>query len=228
MTKKKSIFIKLFVALVALTLISCCFLGSTFARYTSEDSGTASVNVAKWNIDMAGNAGTSGELDVTFTDQLSPDFDTPFSGSTNRTNATERLLVATIKNTGDVAATVTVTAGALEYAGTELGEVGITSLDSTEKPTQAQFNEVFSIKLYQNPVDNAEAATEISGEIELAAKTGIVYIYAEITWTTPDQTYGEAVADAIDTWFGENLTSIKSTITYRAVQASEIPSNPND
>ena len=46
MTKKKSIFIKLFVALVALTLISCCFLGSTFARYTSEDSGTASVNVA--------------------------------------------------------------------------------------------------------------------------------------------------------------------------------------
>ena len=71
---------------------------------------------------MAGNAGTSGELDVTFTDQLSPDFDTPFSGSTNRTNATERLLVATIKNTGDVAATVTVTAGALEYEGTALGE----------------------------------------------------------------------------------------------------------
>ena len=56
MTQRKSIGAKLFIALIALTLISCCFLGSTFARYTSGGKGSASTGVAKWSIDVTGAA----------------------------------------------------------------------------------------------------------------------------------------------------------------------------
>ena len=52
MKQKSRIVSKLFAALVILTLISCCFLGSTFARYTSKSTGTASVGVAKWDVDI--------------------------------------------------------------------------------------------------------------------------------------------------------------------------------
>ena len=50
MVKKKRIVSKLILALVVLTAISCCFLGSTFARYTSGGSGASSVDVAKWDV----------------------------------------------------------------------------------------------------------------------------------------------------------------------------------
>ena len=71
MTKKKSIITKLFVALVALTLISCCFLGSTFARYTSGGNGSATTNIAKWSITATESFGTTP---VEFGD-LSPAYD---------------------------------------------------------------------------------------------------------------------------------------------------------
>lgn len=54
MTNKKSIVSKLLLGLVLLTLISCCFLGSTFARYTSGGSGSASTGIANWSIDITG------------------------------------------------------------------------------------------------------------------------------------------------------------------------------
>lgn len=88
---KKNIFSKLFVALVVLTLISCCFLGSTFARYTSEGTGSASVEVANWKIDVTGG-GTEGATEVSFTQQLSPSAE----DGTGRVNSTGRILVATI------------------------------------------------------------------------------------------------------------------------------------
>lgn len=46
MTQKRKLVSKLFVAVVVLTLVSCCFLASTFARYTSGGSGTGTVEVA--------------------------------------------------------------------------------------------------------------------------------------------------------------------------------------
>ena len=72
MTKRKSIVSKILLAIVALTLISCCFLGSTFARYVSGGKGAASVSVADWAIDF-GVEGTevSDVTTVSFGD-LSP------------------------------------------------------------------------------------------------------------------------------------------------------------
>lgn len=230
MTQRKSIGAKLFIALIALTLISCCFLGSTFARYTSGGSGSASTGVAAWNINVKGG-GTSGNMDVDFTNKLSPSMDNFVSTSAEeaRTNSTGKILIATIRNTGDVDAKVTITAGDISI--TKNGEVeydkgtGITKENVSNggvAPTEGQVKGLFEIKLYQDDSAEYTDGAEIGSEINLPATNGEVYIFAEITWTSTD-TQGEAVADAIDTWVGKNVTEISYTFSYTAVQASEIP-----
>ena len=229
MTQRKSIGAKLFIALIALTLISCCFLGSTFARYTSGGSGSASTDVAKWSINVTGG-GADGNMEVDFTQKLSPSMDNFVSTNAGeaRTNSTGKILIATIRNTGDVDAKVTITASAITIEktdGVEYGNESITdvNVDDGIAPTKAQVEGLFEIKLYRDVSDEyTDDGAEIGGEIELPATDGVVYIFAEITWTSAD-TEGEAVADAIDTWVGENVTEISYTFSYTAVQASEIP-----
>ena len=227
MTQRKSIGAKLFIALIALTLISCCFLGSTFARYTSGGKGSASTGVAAWNINVKGG-GTSGSMDVDFTNKLSPSMEDFDSAEQIRKNPTGKILIATIKNEGDVAAKVTITAGDITITKTVGSEydtgTGITGENASKDgvaPTEDQVKALFDIKLYRDVSDTYADGGEIEGAINLAAKSE-VYIFAEITWTSTD-TEGEAVADAIDTWVGENVTEISYTFSYTAVQASEIP-----
>lgn len=224
MTKKKRVVSKLTLLVVLLTLISCCFLGSTFARYTTSGTGSAKVEVAEWNLSITGEG--VGETEMSF-DKLSP-----AKGAykdTVRTHATGKILVATITNSGDVDALVTVTAGALavkdepapNYSGDDASAAGITSA--------ADVLAVFSIALYtgtdgtQDPVSGSYTA--ISGDLKLATNKTL-YIYAEITWTSDvgDKT-GEA-ADKRDTWIGENVTTIGCTLSYTAVQDSERPAQP--
>ena len=228
MTQRKSIGAKLFIALIALTLISCCFLGSTFARYTSGGSGSASTGVAKWNIDVT-SGGASDSMEVDFTEKLSPSMDDFVSKSPEdaRTNSTGKILIATIKNTGDVAAKVTITVGDITI--TPTGEYNTDGSGITEDnagdgvaPTEDQVKALFEIKLYQDDSAEYTDGAEIGGEINLPATDGVVCIFAEITWTSADAS-GEAVADAIDTWVGENVTEISYAFSYTAVQASKIP-----
>lgn len=228
MTQRKSIGAKLFIALIALTLISCCFLGSTFARYTSGGNGSASTGVAKWSIDVTGG-GASGSTDVDFTNKLSPSMEDFDSAEQIRKNPTGKILIATIKNTGDVAAKVTITAGAITIGkpdgvayGTGAGITKETASNDGVAPTETQVKGLFGIKLYQDDSAEYNGGKEIGGAIDLAAGSGVVYIFAEITWTSTD-TEGKAVADAIDTWVGENVTKISYAFSYTAVQASEIP-----
>ena len=230
MTQRKSIGAKLFIALIALTLISCCFLGSTFARYTSGGNGSASTGVAKWSIDVAGG-GASDSMEVDFTEKLSPSMKDFVSESPEeaRTNSTGKILIATIKNKGDVAAKVTITAGAITIEkpdGVKYGTgAGITKDNASNDgvaPTEDQVKALFDIKLYQDDSAKYTDGAEIGGEIDLVAESGVVYIFAEITWTSAD-TQGKAVADAIDTWVGKNVTEISYAFSYTAVQASKIP-----
>ena len=226
MTQRKSIGAKLFIALIALTLISCCFLGSTFARYTSGGNGTASTGVAKWSINVTGGS-TSDSMNVDFTQKLSPSMDNFVGAEQARTNSTGKILIATIRNTGDVDAKVTITAGGISITPTDEGEygTGITEENVSNDgvaPTEGQVKALFDIKLYQDDSAKYTDGAEIGGEINLPATNGVVYIFAEITWTSTD-TEGKAVADAIDTWVGENVTEISYTFSYTAVQASEIP-----
>lgn len=210
MTQKKSIASKLLLAAIALTLISFCFLGSTFARYTSSSSGSASLNVAKWDVSMPAD---STEVDF---GQLSPSMgeyvDTP------RTNSTGKILVATITNSGDVNAEVTLTvsdSATLENTlGSDWGDYSDTEIQG-----------LFSIKLYTNTSNNAGDATEWDGSstFDLSKESGKLYIFAEVIWTSDIGGKTGEAADLRDTWVGENITKVSYSISYTAVQNSQIP-----
>ena len=64
-TEKKRIFSKLTVCVAALALVSCAFVGGTFARYTTgQTEANGGANIADWYIDVEDG---SGENDNVFT-----------------------------------------------------------------------------------------------------------------------------------------------------------------
>ena len=233
MTKKKNIASKLVLVLFVLTLISCCLLGSTFARYVSGGTGSASIGIAKWEIDISGNGVGTTEF-VLNTDGISPDITNAFDPTTNRVQATGKKLVATIENKSDVDADVSVSLGAMTISldsGKDYGD-GIKTDNwntSSAAANEQQIRQVLQIKLYWDDSETYSGGEEWSEKQDLAAATngtggGKIYIFAEVTWTSMDKYYqNENVADAIDTWIGENVTKISANITFSAVQASELP-----
>lgn len=231
MTKRKGIVSKVVLVLVVLTLISGCFVGTTLARYASQGSGSATTGIALWDIDFT-YGGNEGAAAVTVADKLSPDISKGFSAESNqRVQYTGKKLVATIVNNSEVDATITVTAGALQYknrGGSDVafnatgGSITANTIDADA--SKAQADAVFDLKLYQDDSDEHVDGAEIKGAFGLASK-GTVYIFAEVTWTSQDQGSKESVADAIDTWLGENVASIVSDLSYTAVQASEVPAD---
>lgn len=233
MTKKKNIASKLVLVLFVLTLISCCLLGSTFARYVSGGTGSASIGIAKWEIDISGNGVGTTEF-VLNTDGISPDITNAFDPTTNRVQATGKKLVATIENKSDVKANVTVgfanDPGMIITGPTSGAGINTTNWNNPDAAaSEWQIRQVLQIKLYWDDSETYAGDGECSGTRELAAATdgtggGKIYIFAEVTWTSMDKYYqNENVADAIDTWIGENVTKISANITYTAVQASELP-----
>ena len=247
MTKKKSIITKLFVALVALTLISCCFLGSTFARYTSGGNGSATTNIALWDVSLTG-AGSSGAFDVSLAENLTPSAK-EYSDAKDRTNTTGKVLVATIKYNIEVAGNLTITASDLSPMfndGTnQAGTAYATALGSgmsvgegavTGTPSRDQFNKVFELKLYTGTDQGGTGSQDYTSGSNITMKVGsaqTLYVFAEVTWTSLDTEAtlsgtSETLADAIDTWFGENLASLSTTLTYKAVQSAQIPAASGD
>lgn len=229
MKQKSRIASKLFAVLVVLTLISCCFLGTTFARYTSGQSGAASVNVAKWGvtIDVEGTE-QSGSTILSF-GELSPNDDNSNQGS----NQTAKIKVAELKNEGSqVDVTLTLSLGDIELTGntSNLQE----SSSTPQYPTKKQVEDLFSIKVYYSTsTDSAEAATT---EVPFATDSGnwtstfanntTYYIYAQVTWTTDSTNVSETngwYGDKLDTYVGQNIETVQWDLSYTAVQASEQP-----
>lgn len=214
MTQKRKLVSKLFVAVVVLTLVSCCFLASTFARYTSGGSGTGTVNVATWKITGKGT-GDAGEINATF-DKLSPSKNAYVD--TARKHSTAPVLVATISNTGDVDALVTLTTGASTITEPDGGWV-----DYTESTIEG----LFTIKLYTSTEEEVSPAvgdlTAYTVALNVPATSGTLYVYAVVTWTSDDETVKGAAADTRDTWVGENVTGVSFDISYTAVQDSQLP-----
>ena len=226
MTKKKNIASKLVLVLFVLTLLSCCLLGSTFARYVSGGNGSASVGIAKWDV----NVNTSVESTIEF-DKLSPSMDAAASAyGANRTHSTGLVKVAEIKNSGEVDAAVTITVGEINFAGITFGNgyEWQTGKVAGDGPSEAQVEALFSIKLYYTTKDAAATDNEITSGTAITAKLakdgGIFYIWAEVTWTSTDQQNGGTTFGyAIDTWVGKNVKTISYSLAYTAVQASELP-----
>ena len=209
---KKRILTRVLVVLAALTLLSCCFLGSTFARYVTRGSGAASIGVAKWDVAVTPSAEFDVEQDAY---NLSPSQTALTNADTTRSNSTEKFLVATITNSGDVNALVSVT-------GTDDVTLTATGYGDNNRTTAAEA--CFSIKLYKgDDARDTDTTTALDTTENVAAKNGALYIFAEITWTTQDSGAGGTAGDTLDTWIGQYATKVSWTLTYSAVQASKLP-----
>lgn len=219
MTQKRKLVSKLFVAVVVLTLVSCCFLASTFARYTSGGSGTGTVEVATWKITGKGT-GDAGEINATF-DKLSPS--KAAYDNTPRTHSTAPVLVATITYEIDVNGILTLTAD----------EETITkTADDWGTYDEEEIKGLFDIQLYTSTTDGAadsvDDLTAYNAAINVPATSGTYYVYAVVTWTSDDNTSDDnpvtgVAADARDTWVGANVTSVGYELSYTFVQNSQLP-----
>lgn len=224
-TKKRGIGKTLFIALVALTLISCCFLGSTFARYTTGDSGSATANIAKWDVSFG-----AGSTEVEFT-ALSPSHTGWSEDAEDVANASERVLVATITNKGDVdaqvtidiaATTITYNSGTWEILSTDAVKSGINAESDILDVVDIDF---FYSTTSATPGDATSSLTD-GAQFSLAKTDGVLYIFAQATWTTA---YGSSTTnggneDVKDTWIGKNVASIAADIEFTAVQGETISS----
>lgn len=215
MAQKNRAVSRMFFLILMLTLISCCFLGSTFARYVTTDDASAKFDVASWKVSHA-----EGDT-VTEFGNLSPSMkDFTATSGADATNSTAKKLVATITNDGDVDALVSLSS--------EFGEV--TKVEgAAEDPTynDAAIKGLFTIKLTYGTTGVAETDTETDlNSIELnTADQKTIYVWASVTWTTKySGTSDKGVTeDALDTWVGQNVESVSFKISYKAVQNSQLP-----
>lgn len=219
---KKRILTRVLIVIAALTLLSCCFLGSTFARYVTEADGTAQVGVAKWDIGVE----TAGSTSVVVnSNKLSPDdaeYDSETHGATPRSHTSQKFLVAIVTNNSDVKATITVSAG--DTATCAL----VADHPSTEEGFEDKSTEAaacFSIKFYKSDTNDATDATKELASETLDAKTDsatdAIYIFAQVTWKSQDT--AEKSGDELDTWIGQYVTSVSWALSYTATQNSELP-----
>ena len=226
MVKKKRIVSKLILALVVLTAISCCFLGSTFARYTSGGTGSATVDVAKWDVQFGAETETPVELGMISPAETA--YDAGTHSSTPRKNEGEKVLVATITNNSDVEADVTIDIGEISFgAFDQFGDTAWKEGSIEGAPTKGQVAALFSVRLWYGgegalAAEAAEANTEITdGEpVTLGVGSETLKIYAQVTWTSADTTL-KGDSDALDTWVGTHIETLTSTLTFTAVQGSQ-------
>lgn len=104
-TKKKKLIYRTIGVLLALSFMSCCFLGYTFARYVTKGTGNIISGVAKWDINFSyegGDQTVTGDETISI-GKISPLMAEYSSGSTPRSKQITEISV-NIKNDGDVAA----------------------------------------------------------------------------------------------------------------------------
>lgn len=121
---KKNVFMRAALLLLVLTLITSCFVGGTFAKYTSSKSTTSTATVARWSFNVNGknivaaedfalnifetildSNGTDAELDVSIK-KIAP--------------GTSGVFTLSVENTSEVTATYTVSLTDYDGAGVPL------------------------------------------------------------------------------------------------------------
>ena len=197
-TEKKRILSKVLIVLAALTLLSCCFMGSTFAKYVTNGSGSASMTIADWDVAIV----KEQEGNVTITD-LSPDVD-------GVSHSTGWIKVAVISNSGDVSADVTVSVSELTVGRAVFEEGADEDVRWNQYVSDTELQTVFTVAFASDA-----NGTKITDNKFTLAHSGSQDIYMQVTWKTQN--------DAQDTFFGEYLDSLTWTISYSAVQSSELP-----
>lgn len=213
MEKKRKLSTKIAALLLLLTVISCCFLGSTFAKYTSSTTGTATTGVALWKITGVSENGTKQEFDFSVS-KISPDHD----GDTNE--ATLTATHYTIQNLSEVDANVTVAVGTnWEYtfiADSGKSAIGDIEYKASTPLTDEIMNQVFTVTL--SCTNTGSGGTNVTSGIVLKPNDQIT-LELKVTWKTQGTD-----GDAIDTAIGMYVESITKSLTITATQASTVNS----
>ena len=225
--------------LLLLTLISGCFLGSTFARYVSKGEGDLSAGVAKWSITETPSS-AEGAAAVSLGD-FSPNMAGYVKDKTRKRSLNDVTLF-TLTNEGDVDAYVKVTIGETVTLYEE--ENQIINLDAADRggedyyaPHSGQINSIFDLSDFEYKIDGSPVSVSSDeGYTDMykleSGKT--LTVTAIVTWTTDLTTDTDALyttvdaigcvfADYRDTWLGENVVNIGWTYSWYALQGSELP-----
>ena len=241
--------------LLLLTLISGCFLGSTFARYVSKGEGDLSAGVAEWKITETNSVADTAAVKLA---NFSPNMAKFKSGKVRKREMNDVLLFS-LKNDGDVQANVYLTLGeegennspavvAYGYVtGTdEVNKDDVIGFGDTEpdyKPTKAEFAQIITMTpdiRIGTELGNATTAytnTDTDSKTYYALAPGqTLYVLVDVAWTT-DLTgdsdsaiteYGDyniVEADLRDTWIGENVAAVGWEYSWVALQGSELPAS---
>ena len=201
---KKRILTRVLIVIAALTLLSCCFLGSTFAKYVTSANGSGTVGIANWDVSVT----AEGSGQYTFSN-LSPDKDE------TGTHSTDWVKVASLRNNGEVDADVTITGS---------GDVDTTMVKLLESKKEAAkktdlygdcYSDTMLGQTFEIELASTDTGTPLNSTFTLNKTGGFQDVYARVTWTT--------TTDAIDTWYGTYLESITVSFSFSAVQAEEVP-----
>lgn len=225
-------------ALVVLTLVSFCFVGFTFARYTSSGDVAANATVAKWSI-----TATEAEGNETLEfGMISPEMREYDASKAARENHIEKNIVK-IVNDSDVDAKIIVSVTDPNYdiqipTGLQYKD-GETMKDVTVDYVKGLIAKHIKIT-YKYKVDTADPADYTPGSTPVTLAAGAAHTFvltATLTWTTDLEAYAGvdgvgayaaisgAAADAEDTIIGQCVKGFTYTVSYRADQATEFPTD---
>lgn len=113
-TEKKRIFSKLTVCVAALALVSCAFVGGTFARYTTgQTEANGGANIADWYIDVVNGADSGSEDQMLTISPYHVAWNEGVQGSTGprKIEITDGGISMRVTNKGQVSADVKITLG---------------------------------------------------------------------------------------------------------------------
>ncbi len=201
---------KRIVGLVAMmALVSCAFVGATFAKYTSAKESTATTDIALWQVNGVSENGTVQTFTLANIEEFQPNAD--------GTASTIATVVYVVSNASDVDATISISQDAFVA----------TWVDGTDKLSgkSEQIADVFSIEYFYKVFDNATSVaaeqcttawTNQTLEKETSA-TKVLGIVAKITWRAASN---DTAKDEVDTLIGMYLTGLSIDITVTATQAS--------
>lgn len=228
--EKKSVLKKLTIGIAAMALISCAFVGGTFARYTTgEKEIPGGVNVADWKIEVIEDAADIFEF--------TPNKNAYDSAPRTKT-VSEGGKILEIKNSGKVAATVTIKVDTSSYVmedkegnPAQFPEYSVVNGEAVNAEWESvTVSNIFTIGdltvQYSGSTtteDGDKQGTVTTYTITLKAGESVIVSIGEVVWTSDLTGENGKNGDLRDTWIGENISQIGYKMTWSAVQAEEIP-----
>ena len=228
--EKKSVLKKLTIGIAAMALISCAFVGGTFARYTTgEKEIPGGVNVADWKIEVIEDAADIFEF--------TPNMEAYDSAPRTKT-VSEGGKILEIKNSGKVAATVTIKVDTGSYVMedkegnlAQFPEYSVVNGEAVNAEWESvTVSNIFTLGgltvQYSGSTTTEDGDTQgtvTTYTITLKAGESVIVSVGEVIWTSDLTGENGAYGDLRDTWIGENISQIGYKMTWSAVQAEELP-----